>query len=389
MIADVSRQAEILKPLTTVLQSMVRQHIDPATLVEPFNRQWAETFQRLNEVTRLATHAPFQSLTQSYMASLAVNLRGIDQITSVRTLAAHYADTARWAEQSLGYGALTSWRLSLQVDSVIGNILRTWPDVAWPQSGMARELSRISQAHISLTDWVVRVDVSGSLLGEVSGRPLGLWRDQLMRLPATPIAYDLHAATVTGQAGLGLLGADLVMSGAEDEELADTAVRCVETEVLLPWEQGRLTVARDLYERLGEIDETVPELLSGAWEDLERNGPAAASKAAHCGIEAIDRTLRAAAPDDDVRKWHTASGRPASEWANQARPTRALRVKFIAQGLGDQRTVVVAQYESLASILGPLHSRLEAAKHASQGDVTTVRSLLLSAESLLTMLFLA
>jgi hypothetical protein len=75
--------------------------------------------------------------------------------------------------------------------------------------------------------------------------------------------------------------------------------------------------------------------------------------------------MRAAAPDDDVRKWHAASGRATKEWAGQDKPTRALRVKFIVQRLGSEDTVVVAQY-----------------------DVTTVRSLLLTAESLLTTLFL-
>lgn len=142
-------------------------------------------------------------------------------------------------------------------------------------------------------------------------------------------------------------------------------------------------------ERLGGIDPSVPELLAGAWDDLERNGPAAVEKASHCVIEVMDRTLRAAAPDAEVREWHRQSGRPKSEWEDQERPPHALRIKFLAQGLGGARTVAVAQFDSLTSLHTALRSRLQASKHASRGDLATVRSLLVCAEALLTLLFLS
>jgi hypothetical protein len=159
--------------------------------------------------------------------------------------------------------------------------------------------------------------------------------------------------------------------------------------VLLPWEEGRLKLGRDLRDRLGAIDSSVPELLAGAWDDLERNGPAAVEKAAHCITEVLDRTLRAAAPDAEVREWHSQAGRPAAEWEDRERPPHSLRVKFLAQRLGGERTVVVAQFDSLATLHKTLRSRLQAIKHASAGDLTTVRSLLLVTEDLLALLFLS
>jgi hypothetical protein len=84
-----------------------------------------------------------------------------------------------------------------------------------------------------------------------------------------------------------------------------TTVAQVELTVLVASEPGRLQAARELYARLGWIDPTVPDLLEGAWEDIERNGPSAASKAAHYIVEVLDRTLRATAPDDAVREWRS------------------------------------------------------------------------------------
>lgn len=379
-------QAQMLEPLTTAMQSMVTNIIRDAKITEAFGEQWADMVKGLHDAALGAAYAPLLSFRASYLNALAVNLRGMDQVTSFGVLGMQRTIMAQWAEQSIGFGALTSWRLSLQADSMIEGILGVR---AWQQSRLALELSRIGQAHVSLTDWAVRVDASSHLLGEVSGRPLGLWRDQLAGLREAPTFGDLRAVTMAGQVGLALVGADLATSGAADEALVGPIVRRVETEVLHPWEQGRLTAARKLYERLGEIDPTVPELLEGAWEDLDRRGPGAVSKAAHCSVEALDRILRAAAPDDEVRSWHSTSGRPAKEWEGRDKPTRSLRIKFIVRGLGSERTVAVGQFESLATMLTPLHGRLEAAKHASQGDVTIVRSLLLSAESLLTMLFLS
>ena len=69
--------------------------------------------------------------------------------------------------------------------------------------------------------------------------------------------------------------------------------------------------------------------------------------------------------------------------------TRPLRVRYLASEIGGTRELVIAQYESLAGLLSPLHGRLEGVKHASTADVMLVRSLLLTAEGFLTLLFLS
>ena len=103
----------------------------------------------------------------------------------------------------------------------------------------------------------------------------------------------------------------------------------------------------------------------------------------------LDRTLRAAAPEDAVREWHTRTRRSAKEFGDRGQMTRPLRVRYLAAEIGGTRELVVAQYESLAGLLSPLHGRLEGVKHASTADVMLVRSLLLTAEGFLTLLFLS
>ncbi len=129
--------------------------------------------------------------------------------------------------------------------------------------------------------------------------------------------------------------------------------------------------------------------MRSVWDDPQRNGPAAVEKAVHCIVEVLDRTLRAAAPDDAVREWHARERRPAQEWEGQDRPPRGLRVGFLAHQIGGERGVAVAEYESLVQLRKRLTERLQAVKHASQGDLLAVRNLLLGTEYLLTMLFVS
>lgn len=320
---------------------------------------------------------------------LAVNLRGLDQLTTARARYAEYATTARWAEQTLGSGALTSWRVSLQANAQVEQLIKSATYAAAPHWPYYNELLRISRVQAGFADWIVQQDATSRLLGEVSGAPLARWRDYIGGLVTESTFRDVQASVLSGYTGLGILSADALTSGAEDTELVEASTSRIEADVLLPWEEGRLKLGRDLRDRLGAIDSSVPELLAGAWDDLERNGPAAVEKAAHCITEVLDRTLRAAAPDAEVREWHSQAGRPAAEWEGRERPPHSLRVKFLAQRLGGERTVVVAQFDSLATLHKTLRNRLQAIKHASAGDLTTVRSLLLVTEDLLALLFLS
>src|ERR1700680_901544 len=127
------------------------------------------------------------------------------------------------------------------------------------------ELSRISRSQASLTDWIVQQDATSRPLGEVSGRPLAHWRGLVGGLARESALRDVRASVLLGQTGLGILSADVLTSGTEDTELVEASVGRIEADVLQPWEAGRLGLARDLYERLREIDLTVPELLAGGW----------------------------------------------------------------------------------------------------------------------------
>jgi hypothetical protein len=128
------------------------------------------------------------------------------------------------------------------------------------------------------------------------------------------------AAYVGGrrQRWLGVARADVLESDLDDAEFVEATVAQVELTVLVASEPGRSRAARELYARLGWIDPTVPDLLEGTWNDIERNGPAAASKAARYIVEVLDRTLRAAAPDDAVREWRSRA---------TAHETRILRIR--------------------------------------------------------------
>ena len=329
------------------------------------------------------------SAAQSAVADLvAANLRGIDQLTIVSARYDEYAATARLAEEAFGFSALTNWRVWLQADSQIEQIAKSVKDLTLPYSSVYGELGRISRSQIGLTDWIVQQDATSRLLGEISGEPLSRWRDYIGGLLPEPSLRDLQVSVLSGSAGLGIISADVLTSDVGDTDLLEASATRIEVDVLQPWEERRIKLGRDLRERLGAIDPSVPELLAGAWDELERNGPAAVEKASHCIVEVLDRTLRAAAPDAAVREWHARAGRPVAEWEGRERPPHSLRVKYLARRLGGERTVVVAQFESLAGLHKVLRERLQAGKHASRGDLVTVRNLLLGTEDLLTLLFL-
>lgn len=67
----------------------------------------------------------------------------------------------------------------------------------------------------------------------------------------------------------------------------------------------------------------------------------------------------------------------------QDRPPHALRVKFLADQLGDERAVVEAQAEAFAVLHRRVRTRLQAVKHASRGRWPLSAPCFVSGESLL------
>ncbi len=109
-----------------------------------------------------------------------------------------------------------------------------------------------------------------------------------------------------------------------------------------------------------------PDLLDridGAWERVGRPGPDAASQAAHSLVEFIDWTLRRAAPDEAVLRWHKETQRPRSELNQRGEATRALKIRFIMKDRADESDSAEMQVRSLADIMKYLQKK----KHA-QGD---------------------
>lgn len=312
----------------------------------------------------------------SSAAVVAANLRWIDQVTPPSSYVAQFNVTARIAQQVLGSGALSSWRSALAANSLIEARLY---ELSKP-SPMYSELARISRAQVELTDWVVSRAPGTGLLGATSGRPLGLWRDFV----SDSVNRDeLPVVITTGRSNLSLLGSDLLTSGEADPELIAEGADRVEAEVIEPWTAARQKATAELYAVLARIDPELPQLLNGAWDEIARNGPAAVVKAASCAVEAVDRTLRATAPDAAVLAWHAEAGRSSKELEGKARPPHPLRVRYLLRDLPGPRDLVVHQVEAFASVVGRLRGRLEAAKHASQGDVVAVQALVIQAESLL------
>jgi len=310
-------------------------------------------------------------------AALAASMRWMDQLTPQARYVAQYTATSRLVEQVAGTGALTSWRSALEANSRIEARIR---ELTVPSPRLS-ELAQICRVQVDLTDWAVQHAPGKGLLSETSGASMVAWRN-LVSASASQLA-ELPAVVATGRTNLSLLGSDLLDSPDADAGLIVEGADRVESEVVEPWMAARLEVTAELYVVLARIDAKIPALLNGAWDDVRRNGPAAAEKAANCAVEAVERALRAAAPDDVVRAWHVENKRPAKEWENQDRPPHALRVRYLARNFGGPRALVESQGDAFAAVVGRLRKQLQAAKHASRSDLTAVRTLLVNAENLL------
>jgi len=314
---------------------------------------------------------------------VAANLRWLDQLTPLDKYVSQYAVTSRIAEQIAGSGALSSWRSALAANSLIEARLR---ELTAPLP-LFSELARISRTQVDLTDWVVQRAPGSGLLSETSGQPALAWRNLVSDSVDDP--DDLATMVATGRTNLSLLGSDLLTAPDVDPALIAEGADRIESEVVEPWMAARLEIISELYAALSAIDPKVPELLNGAWDDVRRDGPAAAEKAANCTVEAVERSLRGAAPDEAVRVWHKENNRPAKEWAGQDRPPHALRVKYLVRNLGGPRALVESQADAFASVVGRLRGQLQGTKHASRSDLITVRTLLTNAENLLISVFLS
>jgi hypothetical protein len=181
----------------------------------------------------------------SVAGMLAKDLKTFDQVSAGSVLGQQaFGLTAAWSKDTLGSSALTSWRTSLAIESALAPAVKSFAGALSLQSPWADDLLRVTAAQVKLTDWVVSQDAGAGLLGAISGKPLSLWRDCAELVPVQPDVQWLRTSVAAGNAGLGLLGADVLESDLEDDELLQATVEQVELEVLAVSEPGRLRAAR-------------------------------------------------------------------------------------------------------------------------------------------------
>lgn len=100
-----------------------------------------------------------------------------------------------------------------------------------------------------------------------------------------------------------------------------------ESRLAEPWETAPGEIRELMLARLDAIDPRLVPKLDGAWDRVKSPGPDGLSQCATSAIELIDWFLRAAAPEDEVLKWH-GSGGCAEKELHEGRPTRGLRIRF-------------------------------------------------------------
>ncbi len=159
-----------------------------------------------------------------------------------------------------------------------------------------------------------------------------------------------------------------------------------EVEVPAGWTDGPTQVREQLRARLAAIDPKVLTKWDGAWERLWAPGPDAASQAAGSVVELIDWTLRRAAPDKVVLRWHSDGKRPVHELDDKGRPTRGLRIKYLMASR-NPRLVKAASHLSEGTIA--LLAEMQGGKHGLEfDDLEAVKFTLYAVEGALGLIFL-
>lgn len=213
-------------------------------------------------------------------------------------------------------------------------------------------------------------------------------RELLAHMPVEPTASDLTRAALASRAVAGLTAADLVVApGVLDPD----AVQQLDEDVVDPWVSGPQEAREALFEQLHQLDPMVPAFLKAAWSQVQSNGPAAAEMAANAVVEAIDRTLRAAAPEPDVLAAAERGelGKHATYMrGDSAAPTRRGRVSYVLMSRQGHTSMVSQQVEALAKSTSLLVDNLQAGKHESPVELLLVQTYLMAAEAIFVQLLL-
>lgn len=204
----------------------------------------------------------------------------------------------------------------------------------------------------------------------------------LDRLPGRPSPRRVVLAGHSGEVQSGLLVVEsLTAPGLDEDEATELADEF--TELVEPWRETPTRVREALLIRLGMLDPEISELIRGGWEDVERAGPAAASKIAHCAAEVLSRTLRALAPSPEVIAWiRDHHPRDKGLLTDQGQPTRAARVRYtLRERPKRDRRLAEAQIDALIKLFADTNDVLQPAKHETSVSLMVAATHLLTVEN--------
>jgi hypothetical protein len=287
------------------------------------------------------------------------------------------AALARWREGlfGAGYAAAFASTSALRFEPRMNVMLG---DLTGAAKVTSRLVARAAEANL----------LAGAGLRLPSRRPTKALGRYLHTLPMDAGASDVIFGINATKSVAGLLAIDVAASDLDEVERGD-ALKEFEAGIVVSWRAGPARVRERLLSMLGGIRPELPDLLEGAWDTAQRRGPAADVMFSTCGVEVLDRTLRALAPTQHVLDWHARTGRTVKEPHNGG-PTRTLRVRYVLRDEPDPRVgrLAVSQAEAIAAQVAPLHGLLEAGKHASAFAMAALEAQLLSVEALLYQLLL-
>lgn len=281
---------------------------------------------------------------------------------------------------------VASWRQSLLSEATARSLIGT---MAVPETGasLLRDIVAANTATARVVGRYAELNKASVLAPTVSARPTRELRSFLAGMSVAPDLDELTFAVRASRSVAGIAAADLLVA---DGTIEHEAGELFEAEIVEPWLNGPEALRGLLFSRLGALDPHVPDLLRGAWAQVEQDGPAATSMASHAVQEAIDRTLRALAPSDLVLRLFAAGRLPKNsvhEKNGERHPTRAGRIAAALHERHPGETkLIAAQAKAIAASVAYLTESLQGGKHASNGTVGLVRTWLVSVEATFTQL---
>lgn len=281
---------------------------------------------------------------------------------------------------------VASWRQSLLSEATARSLIGT---VALPETGasLLRDIVAANTATARVVGRYAELNSASVLAPAVSARPTRELRTFLAGMSVAPDLDELTFAVQASRSVAGIAAADLLIA---DGNIEEEAGELFEAEIVEPWLTGPDAARRRLFSQLGALDPHVPDLLRGAWAQVEQDGPAATSMASHAAQEAIDRTLRALAPSDLVLQLFDAGHLPPNsvyEKNGKRLPTRSGRIAAaLHQRNPGETKLISAQAKAISASVTFLSANLQSGKHASKGSVGLVRTWLVSVEATFTQL---